>query len=413
MKNKRKIFTFLSFILIVMCIFELKSCAMTLPWLSISSNKYSNGDKLGLEEINKVEVGKTIQLYSMIVYGNDVIVDDNPNSLGQFVSETNLTGVSWTSSDTSVATVDDTGKVTGIKKGKATIIVNYLGGTNEHEKEATKEIEVIDNYVGITIVGGNNQIPAVPIILDSIGRFIIHLDNIPDSQKGNVKLTIENEEIAKIESKDLCESEDGSGTGMIVAEVKGLKEGTTKIIAKLIYDGNDYTGECSFDVVKSQYTLKIFPIVQMINSDMSVNDFVQLKAELEIYGGSLLPEDVTSKVEWSTSNKEIAEVNETGLVTAISEGTAIITAKYKVGDEVILANYNIKIKNSSQVTIDTGNITIKTEEPINQLVNSDNTVAIGKLPKTGVNMAIVFLIIPAILLVIVFLKKYFDYKNIK
>ncbi|MCH4890289.1 hypothetical protein EZV73_22090 [Acidaminobacter sp. JC074] len=50
-------------------------------------------------------------------------------------------------------------------------------------------------------------------------------------------------------------------------------------------------------------------------------------------GVSVLPIDATNKhVTWTTSDEEVATVSSTGLVTGISEGTAIITAKTSDGD---------------------------------------------------------------------------------
>ena len=45
------------------------------------------------------------EIYVIIAHGNDVLVVDEPDSMGWFVDESNLSGVTWSSSDTTVATI--------------------------------------------------------------------------------------------------------------------------------------------------------------------------------------------------------------------------------------------------------------------------------------------------------------------
>ncbi|MBR3162889.1 MAG: Ig-like domain-containing protein [Clostridia bacterium] len=139
MKNKKIICFLIAFFMII--VINIQSYAITLPVLKITSNNYSVGDKVNLEEKTTVEVGETLQLYAVTVYGNDLMVPDMPDSLGWFVEESNLSGVTWSSSDTTVATIDDSGKLTGLKDGITTITVNNPSGT-EGTTRATKEIEV-------------------------------------------------------------------------------------------------------------------------------------------------------------------------------------------------------------------------------------------------------------------------------
>ena len=46
--------------------FNLKSSALTLPYLAVTSNNYSVGDKITLEEISSIQIGNTLQLYAII-----------------------------------------------------------------------------------------------------------------------------------------------------------------------------------------------------------------------------------------------------------------------------------------------------------------------------------------------------------
>ena len=153
MKSK-KIFCLFLVILIAILEVNITSYAVTLPELRITSNNFSVGDKMdsdNVKEINDIKVGETLQLYAVIAHGNDMLFGDDYDSLGWFVDEVNLNGVVWTSSNTKVATVNNTGKVVGASEGKTTITAKY------NEKNTTYEINVKNNTDGSSFESGKVQ----------------------------------------------------------------------------------------------------------------------------------------------------------------------------------------------------------------------------------------------------------------
>ena len=412
MKSK-KIICLLLVILMMILTFNINSYAITLPWFSISSNNYSSGDKITLEENNEVEVEKTLQLYGMMIYGNDLYDPEHPDSMGRYVDETNLSGVTWTSSNNGIATVDNTGKVTGITEGKATITATYNGENAEYEVNVKPKSE--EEYTGIGFV---RSIPEHAKILNKEYGFRLYLYNIPDTEKGNINVTIENENIAKLTGIDLCNWEDGSGKGMIIANAKLLALGQTKITATLNYNGKTYSDMYDFDVVESMYSLALSAKEYTdLPSNLDVGDKIQLTVMFHTYGGSLLPEDVTSKgVTYTSSNEKVVKVDDKGLVTAIGEGTATITAKYIVGDETISAKYELKITDPTKSPVNPGN----SSEPTNPsntdspTIKSDPTISPTILPKTGENATMMIIgIILIVAISMIMYKKYKNYKDIK
>ena len=412
MKSK-KIICLLLVILMMILTFNINSYAITLPWFSISSNNYSSGDKITLEENNEVEVEKTLQLYGMMIYGNDLYDPEHPDSMGRYVDETNLSGVTWTSSNNGIATVDNTGKVTGITEGKATITATYNGENAEYEVNVKPKSE--EEYTGIGFV---RSIPEHAKILNKEYGFGLYLYNIPDTEKGNINVTIENENIAKLTGIDLCNWEDGSGKGMIIANAKLLALGQTKITATLNYNGKTYSDMYDFDVVESMYSLALSAKEYTdLPSNLDVGDKIQLTVMFHTYGGSLLPEDVTSKgVTYTSSNEKVVKVDDKGLVTAIGEGTATITAKYIVGDETISAKYELKITDPTKSPVNPGN----SSEPTNPsntdspTIKSDPTTSTTILPKTGENATMMIIgIILIVAISMIMYKKYKNYKDIK
>lgn len=142
MNMKKKVIVYILIILMIIFSFNIKSYAITLPELIITSNNYSDGDKITFEESINIEEGKTLQLYAILGYGNDEFDLEDLDSRGWFVEQVNLEGVTWTSEDTSVATIDSKGKLTGIKEGKTTITAKYPAGETEGEKETEATINV-------------------------------------------------------------------------------------------------------------------------------------------------------------------------------------------------------------------------------------------------------------------------------
>ena len=132
MKSK-KIICLVLVILMMILTFNINSYAVTLPELMITSYNYAVGDKMRYDDVKDVEVEQTLQLYAVIAHGNEMLIDNDYDSLGWFVDEANLSGTTWTSSNNSIATVDNNGKVTGVAKGKATITAKYNNETANYE----------------------------------------------------------------------------------------------------------------------------------------------------------------------------------------------------------------------------------------------------------------------------------------
>ena len=334
MKKKNII---LMIVLVSILLFPFKQVkAMTSPWFTTSSNKYSVGNKVNIDEITEVEVGKTLQLYGMIVHGNDVYDPDNPDGIGLFVDEVNLSGITWSSNNSSIATVDNTGKVTGVSIGTTKINATYNGESREY-KITIKESDSTNALIRFYYLE-----PEPAKILNKEYGFALGLYNIPDSEKENIRFTITDETIAKITEIDLSGS-------TIIANTKFLKLGSTTLTATLNYNGKTYTDSYTFTVVDSAYSLSLSANgYTELPVQIDKGKKIQLKVELNIYGGSLLPQDITNNgVTWTTSDAKVATINDSGLVEAIGEGNVILTASYKVDEETIEKTYSLKVIDSN------------------------------------------------------------------
>ncbi len=335
---KNKIISLFIIFIISFFIFNIKSLANTEPELGITSNDYTIGENMKYGEATNIRVNETLQLYAIIIHRNDICPIDSDIECGTFVDETDLENVTWTSSDTEVATVDNTGKVTGLSVGTSTITAKYNNET------ANFEIKVNSNDVSIgSNIGIVPQIlePGPSMLLNSEDKFELRF--LEMSYNENVRFKIENEDIAKITK---IEYDENSST--IIVTVKYLSVGKTKLTATLNLDGNRYTDSYDLDVLEFNDYLELSARdYNDLPSSVKVGEKIQLIATDVPIRGSRVRQDVTNDVIWSSSDETIAYVDNDGLVNAIGEGNATITAKYEVYEgKLITSTYNFEVKNN-------------------------------------------------------------------
>ena len=337
MKIKKILFFVIAIVIISI---NFNSYAVTMPGLRITSNNYSAGDKMTLNEAENLEVGKTLQLYAIIGYNNGGVVpsplDPNYNdfdfdSLGYYIIQTNLSGVTWTSSNTGIAVVDNTGKVTGVSEGEVTITAKY-NDEAQNEKSATFELNIIKKiisepihkfkFIENTIVGNLNK-----YIINNEKNFSIYA---AEEYTGNILYSIDNENVAKI-----IKTENNAAT------VRFVGAGNTTIRATLNYNGENLSDEYNFTVVNDEnefYDYQIMGDTHTIKTEKTT----QLKL-LEQYGVTS-PKNVTSEANWTSDNEYVAKVDENGIVTGLHAGNTSITATYKKGSRTIVTKYEIKVE---------------------------------------------------------------------
>ena len=212
--------------------------------------------------------------------------------LAAWPQPTNATNrkVTWTSSNTAVATVSSTGLVKGIKNGTATITVKTADGGKTATCKITVKVPVTGlkiNTTAHTVLRGSSfQLTAWPQPTNASNK--------------NVTWTSSNTAVATV-----------SSTGL----VRGVKGGTATITAKTAEGG--FTKTCKI-------TVKI-PVTDVeINTKSKV---IQVSQTFQLAAWPQ-PADATNKaVTWSSSNTAVATVSSTGLVKGLRTGTANITVR--------------------------------------------------------------------------------------
>ena len=266
-----------------------------------------------------VEEGKTEQLTAALTPANatDVVV--------------------WSSNDAAVATVDQTGRVTGVAAGNA-VVTAKVSETIKKDIPVTVTAAAAINYgtadnpLTITeakaILDGNmsKQPLFVKGVVSKNSQFHATYDNSTiwlQSEDGTVEEDFElyscgiDSSIANAAS---YKGENGLKGCEVVATGYGKLFGTTYELTNTTIDGNRVNP--SIIALTPAPTVEVTGItISKSSASLEVGYTLQLTAALQ-------PSAATGTIEWLSSDTGVATVDQTGLVTAVAAGNATITAKY-------------------------------------------------------------------------------------
>lgn len=202
--------------------------------------------------------------------------------------------VTWNSSETSVAGIDDKGKMTARKPGNTTITATTANG-----KSAKCEVTVTRKPVAITGITLNKT----KLTLDAGNKETLAATIVPSdtTESKEVQWSSDNETVAKVTS----------------GEVTAVSAGTAKITAAA---SNGMKAVCEVTVTGE-------------GKPGTITGVTLDKSELSLIEGSsatltaaIEPADTTDskELQWSTSDEGVVKV-ENGKVTAVSAGEATVT----------------------------------------------------------------------------------------
>ncbi|MFW5631024.1 MAG: Ig-like domain-containing protein, partial [Acetivibrio ethanolgignens] len=208
-------------------------------------------------------------------------------------TNTSNKNVTWTSSNTGVATVSEKGKVTGVKGGSAIITaVSEDGG-----------------YVATCLVTVVQPVSSVKLNHTSyklgLGKSVTLKATVTSNTSSNpkVKWTSSNTKVATV-----------SSTGKVTAK----KLGSCTITAK-VTDGTGKKATCKITVVREATSIKLNRSYLTLVTGKNY----RLKATIK-------PTNATYKtVKWSSSDTAIARVDDSGLVRGLSVGSCNVEAAAK------------------------------------------------------------------------------------
>ena len=276
----------------------------------------------------KVEAAEDILPTALSVWGNSstvIIGYDAEFYITYTPSNTTLKAVTWESSDTSIATVDENGVVKGLKAGTCKIIATSVaasGVSGEREITVKEAIDITDLEIAFEdeyLVLGQEE-----------GTFKITATTTPSGGNQQLEWSSSDETIATV-----------NASGKIVPVAVGEVTITVKVINKNI---------------ERQLTLTVInpPALtdfEIINARaITTNEFCTL-------GVSTTPKYAETNIEWSIDNTSIATIDEEGKITPVTTGEVTVTAKDTKAN--ITKTVTVTIKEA----FDANNITV----PYNQL----------------------------------------------
>ncbi len=201
--------------------------------------------------------------------------------------------VTYESSNTSVATVDDTGKIKAVSEG-TTIITARTG----NGKKAESTIKVVKKTVPVTSISLDKTVITLTEGENTVLKTKVAPSNTTDH---SYKWTSSDASVAAV-----------NGSGKVFAKKAGKAVIT-------VTTSNKKTAKCTVEVKAK--TIKATGIKLNITSKkITKNDEFKLTA-------TITPTNVTNKkVTWKSSNTSVATVDSSGKVIGVGKGTANITA---------------------------------------------------------------------------------------
>lgn len=212
--------------------------------------------------------------------------------------------VEWKSSDASVAVVSSTGLVTAKKTGTVTITAVSKADSSIQSKVT---IKVLSHITDVTVTG-----PSGTLYTDTKYKFTAKITPDDTTDNKTVIWSVSDSNIAQI-ATDGTLSFKKAGTVDVIATVKATS--TNTVIKKLTVTG-----------VK-----RVINVSSVALDKTTVN---LKKGETVKLNATVAPADADNKeVTYTSSNSAVAKVDNTGLVTAVSSGEAVITVTTKDGSK--------------------------------------------------------------------------------
>ena len=237
-------------------------------------------------------------------------------------------GVSFTSSDTSVVTVDENGVVTAVGPGTATITIT----TKDGSYTAT---------VTVTVKGKSVAVSGVSLDIVEV--------TIKEGDSVTLTATVKPDDAA--DKSVSWSSSDDAVASVADGVVTGVKAGSATITVKTNDGGK--TATCAVTVEAKAVAVES---VSLDKSELTleVGDEATLTATVS-------PADATDKeVSWSSSDPSVATVDEGGKVVAKAPGTTAVTVTTKDGAKSASCAVTVKAKGVAveSVSLDKSELTL-------------------------------------------------------
>lgn len=319
---------------------------------------------IAVPESAMVEKGESITL--PVVYGTDDAPAVTPETAATGESaETDekvakaaekLT-IEWTSSDESVATVDETGTVTAVAAGEADI----TAAVQDADISSVTHVKVVILPTGV------DAPDTLELYTNGESEKSLDAKIVPeDATEVKLAYVSSDEGVATVDENGLVTAvADGKCTitAYVFADAPATAESATQEADAVVTGDEDATSEAATDdgiammpedLADVDSAFGVVPDGMKAETKVTVSTKVE-KIELDQTKGSLkvgnsvtikatvTPDEATDKtVTWSSSDEKVATVDSNGKVTAVASGNAVITATSESNEDV-KANYDVTV----------------------------------------------------------------------
>ncbi len=320
----------------------------TITWKSsdtsiaeVDQNGYVIGKKKGIavitaESDNGIMAKTTVSVTSSsvpIIEINQVTLSKNSTRIKVGESEILQVAISpndatyktliWSSSNSSIVTVNENGKIEAIREGSATITVKSSNGKSD----------------SVSVTVEKNSSPNVDVTSVSLSKNNITLEI---GQSSTITASVNpsnatNKTITWKSSNTSIATVDASG------KITAVSPGTATITAT---SNNGKSNLVTVTVTKST-----LPVVEVSSITLSKTSVTLEAGQAITVTATVQPSNATNKtINWSSSNTSIATVDASGKITAVSPGTATITATSNNGKSSHVTVTVTKKSSSIEVT---------------------------------------------------------------
>ena len=227
--------------------------------------------------------------------------------------------MTWSSSNTMVASVSSSGVISAKSVGNATITVK----TNDGAKTATCQVTVKSKAIPVTGISLNKTTMSLAAGESESLYATITPSNATDK---SVSWTSSNTEIATV-----------SSSGYVTAKAVG-----SAVITATTTDGGK----------KATCSVTVLPVA-VTDITLNKSSLSMLENDSETLIATIIPSNATNKaVSWSSSNSAVASVNANGLVLAKAAGNAVITVTSVDGQKT--ASCSVSVQSDPYGAVDLG-----------------------------------------------------------
>ena len=263
----------------------------------------------------------------------------------------------WSSSNSSIVTVNESGKIVAIREGNATITVKSSNGKSD----------------SIAVTVGKSSSHNVDVTSISLSKNNITLEI---GQTETITATV-NPKNATVQALTWTSSNPAVATVTDGGKIKAVQAGTTIVTARSV---NGMLSSVYVTVISGGT-----PIVEVTGVVLSKTSTILEEGQTEVITASVQPANATNQtITFSSSDSSVVMVNQRGVITAMKAGSATIIAQSYNGKN---SRMSVAVTKKSSPDIAVSGVTLS-KTSVSLEVGQTETVSASVQPSNATNPTI-------------------------